>query len=877
MPQIDKSKLSPMMQQYLSIKEKYSGLLLFFRLGDFYEMFFEDAETVSRELELTLTGRDCGQGIKAPMCGVPYHSATVYISRLIHKGYKVAICDQMTTPGATKGIVEREVTRVVTPGTLLETDMLDEGINNYICSIYAENVSETDSLFEFGIAFCDISTGEIHLTQMRSNSIARVENELSRFSPVEIIYNKSFLQVDSLNKFLKERNSALLTSLDDKNYNLETCKEIVLKQFQKDALKDVQIETNILMVGALGGLVSYLYDTQHHGLESLCSIDVYEDKDYMRLDATARRNLELIQTIRSGEKRGSLLWVLDKTKTAMGKRLMRSWIEKPLLNPTLVNKRLNAVEELVSNSIRLEDILELLSKIFDIERLITKIVFGNVTPRELKSLEYTFQKMPQLKECLSGLESIYLNEINSGIDPLEDICTFLDYAIEAEPPAMLKDGGVIKEGYSPELDKLRRIVKNTKGILAEIEAAEREKTGIKNLRIGFNNVFGYFIEVTKSFIDKVPQEYIRKQTLTGSERYITQELKELEETILGARDKIMLLEQTLYDDVRKVVVDEINRIQKTASSIARLDVFTSLAKVAVVNNYSRPQVDFSDNIDIIEGRHPVVENMTGDNIFVSNNTLLDCRDNRIAIITGPNMAGKSTYMRQTALIILLAQMGSFVPAKGATIGVVDGIYTRVGASDDLSSGQSTFMIEMSEVAQILKNATSRSLLILDEIGRGTSTFDGMSVARAVIEHIANKRKLGAKTLFATHYHELTELEEQIPGIKNYNIAVKKKGDDIIFLRRIVRGGTDDSYGIYVSKLAGIPNEILQRAKEILKELENGKSATQQNPTKQTSDDTQMMMIQTEDSEIVRRLKEIEVDKITPIQALVLLGELKQLV
>lgn len=876
-----KGDYSPMMQHYLSIKEQNPDKIVFYRLGDFYEMFFEDAITVSRELELTLTGRDAGQGERAPMCGVPHARLNKYSQALVNKGYKVAICDQIEDPSTAQGLVKREIVRVITPGTLLDTEMLEEGTNNYICSIYADDMTGHNTPCEFGIAFCDVSTGEIHMTQIRSDGVPRMENELSRFAPAEIIYNQDFEDVKELMEFIKNKLSCAAGAMKPETYDLEQSKHKVLKQFEAESLEEIGLENAPLMIRSLGGLLCYLEETQRHGLETVRRLDIYEDNQFMALDLTARRNLELTQTLRSGEKKGSLLGVIDKTKTAMGKRLLRAWIEKPLINPTLINKRLNAVEELVNNSMVLADIQEDLTKIFDIERLITKIVYGNVTPRELRSLQYTLQKLPVLKEHLSAFSCQHLREIDDSIDALEDVSDFLERAIEDEPPIALKDGGVIRKGYSKELDKLRNLVQNTKGVLAEIEASEKEKTGIKTLKIGFNNVFGYYIEVSKSFGDQVPENYVRRQTLANSERFITQELKELEETILGAKDKIIVLESKLYNEIRDMVSGERIRIQQTASAIAKLDVFASLAQVAVLHNYCHPQVDFSDNIHITEGRHPVVESMLQDNIFVSNDTLLDNKDNQVSIITGPNMAGKSTYMRQTALIVLLAQIGSFVPAKAASIGVVDGIYTRVGASDDLSSGQSTFMIEMSEVAQILKNCTSKSLLILDEIGRGTSTFDGMSIARAVVEHIANKRKCGAKTLFATHYHELTELEEQLPGVKNYNIAVKKKGEDIIFLRRIVRGGTDDSYGIYVSKLAGIPEEIVRRAESILEELEKGNpiaaKVSEKKRRKKEQDEEQLMLIQSDDSEIIRRLKEVDVDKMTPIQALILLGELKQLV
>ena len=619
-------------------------------------------------------------------------------------------------------------------------------------------------------------------------------------------------------------------------------------------------------------MIYYLTQTQKHGLESLTHLEIYSDEQYMTLDLTARRNLELTRTLRSGERRGTLLWVLDQTKTPMGKRLIRSVLEKPLLNPTAINKRLNAVGELLGDSVRLDNIRQELRDIFDMERLITRIVYGLVTPREMRSLQFTAQKLPQLKQTVGEVQSVYLTRLLDGMDTLEDISSMIECAISDDPPALLKDGGVIRTGYNEELDSLREIVHNTKGVLTALESREREKTGIKNLKVGFNNVFGYYIEVTRSFLSQVPPEYVRKQTLTGSERYITQELKELEQQILGAKDRILVLENNLFDQLRQQVAVQIHRVQATANAIAWLDLYASFAAVALEQNYCRPDVDLSGRIHIQDGRHPVVEKMLTDTLFVANDVLLDKAENQVAIITGPNMAGKSTYMRQVALIVLMAQIGSYVPARSAQIGVVDGIYTRVGASDDLASGQSTFMVEMSEVAQILKSATENSLLILDEIGRGTSTFDGMSIARAVIEHIANRRKLGAKTLFATHYHELTEMEQSFFNIKNYNIAVKKNGNDIFFLRRIMRGGTDDSYGIDVSRLAGIPEDIIQRAQQILKQLESGALSASKQKAKQQSE--QIQLLPQEDSELVRRLKEIDIEKITPLQAMVLLAELK---
>ena len=660
--------------------------------------------------------------------------------------------------------------------------------------------------------------------------------------------------------------------LDEEYFDWERCRKLSADQFGSEEIAQLENSGQQSVIFALGAMIHYLTQTQKHGLESLTHLEIYSDEQYMTLDLTARRNLELTRTLRSGERRGTLLWVLDQTKTPMGKRLIRSVLEKPLLNPTAINKRLNAVGELLGDSVRLDNIRQELRDIFDMERLITRIVYGLVTPREMRSLQFTAQKLPQLKQTVGEVQSVYLTRLLDGMDTLEDISSMIECAISDDPPALLKDGGVIRTGYNEELDSLREIVHNTKGVLTALESREREKTGIKNLKVGFNNVFGYYIEVTRSFLSQVPPEYVRKQTLTGSERYITQELKELEQQILGAKDRILVLENNLFDQLRQQVAVQIHRVQATANAIAWLDLYASFAAVALEQNYCRPDVDLSGRIHIQDGRHPVVEKMLTDTLFVANDVLLDKAENQVAIITGPNMAGKSTYMRQVALIVLMAQIGSYVPARSAQIGVVDGIYTRVGASDDLASGQSTFMVEMSEVAQILKSATENSLLILDEIGRGTSTFDGMSIARAVIEHIANRRKLGAKTLFATHYHELTEMEQSFFNIKNYNIAVKKNGNDIFFLRRIMRGGTDDSYGIDVSRLAGIPEDIIQRAQQILKQLESGALSSSKQKAKQQSE--QIQLLPQEDSELVRRLKEIDIEKITPLQAMVLLAELK---
>lgn len=864
---VDVSRLSPMMRQYWKVKEQYLEQLLFFRLGDFYELFFDDALIASRELELTLTGKECGLDERAPMCGIPYHSCENYIARLVKKGYKVAICEQMEDPATAKGLVKREIIRVITPGTVLESNMLDAGSNNYLCLIFRHPQQEC-----FGVVFSDVSTGEVYALQVDSDWEKRVIGELGRFSPAEVLLNLPAGSCEPLQKFLSDRLQVTGEILDEEYFDWERCRKLSADQFGSEEIAQLESSGQQSVIFALGAMIYYLTQTQKHGLESLTHLEIYSDEQYMTLDLTARRNLELTRTLRSGERRGTLLWVLDQTKTPMGKRLIRSVLEKPLLNPTAINKRLNAVGELLGDSVRLDNIRQELRDIFDMERLITRIVYGLVTPREMRSLQFTAQKLPQLKQTVGEVQSVYLTRLLDGMDTLEDISSMIECAISDDPPALLKDGGVIRTGYNEELDSLREIVHNTKGVLTALESREREKTGIKNLKVGFNNVFGYYIEVTRSFLSQVPPEYVRKQTLTGSERYITQELKELEQQILGAKDRILVLENNLFDQLRQQVAVQIHRVQATANAIAWLDLYASFAAVALEQNYCRPDVDLSGRIHIQDGRHPVVEKMLTDTLFVANDVLLDKAENQVAIITGPNMAGKSTYMRQVALIVLMAQIGSYVPARSAQIGVVDGIYTRVGASDDLASGQSTFMVEMSEVAQILKSATENSLLILDEIGRGTSTFDGMSIARAVIEHIANRRKLGAKTLFATHYHELTEMEQSFFNIKNYNIAVKKNGNDIFFLRRIMRGGTDDSYGIDVSRLAGIPEDIIQRAQQILKQLESGALSSSKQKAKQQSE--QIQLLPQEDSELVRRLKEIDIEKITPLQAMVLLAELK---
>ena len=864
------AKLSPMMEQYFSIKEKHKDHILFYRLGDFYEMFYDDAVLVSKELELTLTGRDCGQEERAPMCGVPFHSCEAYIARLIKKGYKVAICEQMEDPRQAKGVVKREVIRVVTPGTLVETSMLLEDENNFIASIYyREGV--------YGLAVADISTGEIHTSQFEDPDDAKIKNELSRFSPNEIVFNPEFLSRTEMGGFIKDRIACCAECLEEERYELNAVTELVLRHFDRRTLADLSLDDKLWAVQALGGLLSYLQDTQMTGTDRLVSLDLYSDSQFMALDITARRNLELTETMRTGEKKGSLLWVLDRTRTAMGKRLLRQYVEQPLLSPAVIGRRLDAVEELYHDSMLRDDVRGMLTHVYDIERLMTKIVFGNCTPRDLKTFEYAIRQLPQLRARIAGCESRFLRGIHEEIDELEDICARIFAAIVEDPPITMKDGFVIREGYDAELDEVRSLVTGSREYLAGIEARERERTGIKNLRISYNKVFGYYIEVTKSFLSMVPEDYIRKQTLTNAERFITQELKELEGRILTASEKMLELEARLFRELREFLSGHLFRIQRTAAAVARLDVFASFAEVAMAQGYTRPMVNLSGVVHIEDGRHPVVELLLEGSPFVANSLYLDRGENSVAIITGPNMAGKSTYMRQCAIIVLMAQIGCFVPARSAEIGIVDGIYTRVGASDDLSTGQSTFMVEMSEVADILKNATRDSLLILDEIGRGTSTYDGMSIARAVIEYIADKKKLGAKTLFATHYHELTVLEDSLVGVKNFNIACRKRGEEIIFLRKIVPGGADESYGIEVSKLAGIPEEIIRRAFTILEVLEAGAPVTERRarqPRGSAEEAGQLSLQAFEKSRVETELEKLDVDSLSPREALDRLYELK---
>ena len=870
------AEISPMMKQYMKIKSDYKDSILFFRLGDFYEMFFDDAKVVSEELDLTLTGKDYGQKERAPMCGIPYHSCESYIARLVSKGYKVAMCDQMENPATAKGLVKREVVRVITPGTVMEESMLDEAKNNYICSVLTSENEE-----EIGVCFCDISTGILYATELKGNknyTVNQLKNELGKFSPSEILIGSGKKLGSTLENFLKGKLPSCRAEFLEQNEDFINAKNMLIKQFGKERLKKISIENSEVSVISIGNLLSYLKKTQKSGLERINSINFYNKSEFMGLDINTIRNLEITETMRTKSKKGSLLWVLDKTKTSMGKRLLRSWIERPLVDIQKITWRQDAVEELVNDITLKDDFSESLSGIHDIERLMTKITYGSANARDLKSLSSTLSKLPQIKFNLYKCKSYLLKKMCENLDLLKEVYMLIEDSIIDDPPMLIKEGGIIKEKYSEEGDRLRSDIKNGKTLIADIENRERQKTGIPKLKIGYNKIFGYYIEVTNSFKNSVPEEYIRKQTLTNCERYITQELKDLESRILYAKDKINEIEYEIFEKVRLKVAEQLPKIAKTANIIANLDVIVSLAETACFNNYVKPQVNSGKTIFIKEGRHPVVEQLLNDAPFVPNDTLLDNDENMVSVITGPNMAGKSTYMRQTALITLMAQIGSFVPAAEAKIGIVDNIFTRIGASDDLASGQSTFMVEMNEVADIIKNATSNSLLILDEIGRGTSTFDGMSIARAVLEYISNPKTLGAKTLFATHYHELTSMSGEFNNIKNYNIAVKKRGDDITFLRRIVPGGADDSYGIEVAKLAGLPQNIISRSKDILKMLESNKYPASNSKNEETKDVSQLTFKDsyTNANEILNKLKNIDVSVLTPVESMNILYSLVEM-
>lgn len=856
-----------MMQQYFKIKEQYPDTILFFRLGDFYEMFFDDAKLVSRELELTLTGRDCGLSERAPMCGVPFHSYESYLARLVSRGYKVAICEQLEDPALAKGLVKRDIIRVVTPGTVLENSMLEEGRNNYLCSLYLQEQAA-------GCCFADISTGEARAIELRGEDLLlAIVNELGRFSPSEILLSGQFSRREELCKICRDKFHAAIEQGEEEPE--ESCLMRVKQQFH---MEDGDLPARTICRAA-GVMLLYLQKTQRVGLERMNTLSLFEDAQYMQLDGNTRYNLELCETMRTKEKKGSLLWVLDHTCTAMGKRLLRTWIEQPLLSPGGITRRQNAVEELVQNAELLDTLQDGLNGIYDLERILTRIVYGSANGRELRSLWSALLKIPALKQSLAPCQAALLQKLREDLDELLDITDLIDQAIEEDPPFSIREGGIIRKGYSEELDALRGDMNGGKELLADVEKRERERTGIPKLKIGYNRVFGYYIEVSNSFKNMVPADYIRRQTLTNGERFVTEELKQLESRILGAGERSVMLEGRLFDEVRRRVSDEMNRVQRTAHAVAQLDVLASLARTAVRHNYARPQVDLSGKLILRDSRHPVVECLLEGAPFVPNDVTLDEGDNRVAIITGPNMAGKSTYMRQTALIVLMAQIGSFVPASYAQIGIVDSIFTRVGASDDLAAGQSTFMVEMTEVAEILRHATCHSLLILDEIGRGTSTFDGMSIAQAVLEYAADPKTLGAKTMFATHYHELTVMEEKIKGVKNYNIAVRKHGEDITFLRRIVPGGADDSFGIEVARLAGVPDKVVRRARQILKKLESAAPAVPDSHKKDLPPDPgqeQLILSSPAEGEILRRLKNVDVNALTPIECMNLLYELSRL-
>ena len=869
------TQLSPMMTQYLETKKQYPDCILFYRLGDFYEMFFEDALTASKALEITLTGKECGLEERAPMCGVPYHAVDNYLSRLVQQGYKVAIAEQMEDPKQAKGLVKREVIRVVTPGTLLSGQSLEDSKNNYLMGIvYMDGV--------FGISAADISTGDYLVTEVKSERA--LIDEIYKYAPSELICNEAFYMSGVDLEEMKERLHLTVSSLDSRFFSDEYCRKLLREHFHVNTLEGLGLADYEAGTIAAGAVLQYLYETQKTSLAHMTAIRPYTTGQYMMLDTSTRRNLELVETLREKQKRGSLLWVLDRTRTAMGARMLRSWIEQPLIDRAAILERQDAVEELNMNFISREEICEYLNPIYDLERLMGRISYKTANPRDLISFKNSIEMLPHIKRLLDDFSAELLKTTNREMDGLSDLADLIERAIEPDPPISVRDGGIIRDGFDEEADKLRHAKTEGKTWLAELEQEEKEKTGIKNLRIKFNKVFGYYFEVTNSFKDLVPDYFVRKQTLANAERYTTDRLKELEDIILGAEDRLFSLEYDLFCQVRDQIAGEVERIQRTAKAVARLDVFASLSSVATRNNYIKPQINEKGVIQIKNGRHPVVEKMMRDDLFVANDTYLDNGKNRISVITGPNMAGKSTYMRQTALITLMAQIGSFVPAGEANIGICDRIFTRVGASDDLASGQSTFMVEMTEVANILRNATRNSLLILDEIGRGTSTFDGLSIAWAVIEHISNTKLLGAKTLFATHYHELTELEGTMSGVNNYCIAVKEQGDDIVFLRKIVKGGADKSYGIQVAKLAGVPDSVIERAKELVEELshaditvrareiaENSANSQPQRRSVPRPDEVDMLQMSifdtVKDDDIVKELKELELSTMTPIDAL----------
>ena len=870
---VDKEKCSPMMQKYLETKEQYKDCILFYRLGDFYEMFFDDAILVSRELEITLTGKDCGLEERAPMAGIPFHAAENYIARLVSKGYKVAICEQLEDPKTTKGIVKRGVIKVVTPGTVVESNMLEERKNNYIMSIYKAGLY-------FGIAVSDISTGEFYSTEIKeTNNFSLLMDEISRYSPAEIVANK--MMNESTEEILKIKTrfpSVYITTCDEAYFSEDISKTVQNFRLVDSKGNDIEkADDKMLAIASINALKEYITSTQMTDLSHINKVVIYSVSKYMSLDINARRNLEITEKLRDRSKKGTLLWVLDKTSTSMGGRLLRRWLNDPLIDENEINKRLGAVEKLKNDIMLRGEVTENLKKVYDIERLAGKMAYGNGTPRDMITLKNSLSKLPEIRQVLQNVKSKYLQEIYQNIDELKDIHELIEKSIVDEPPMTTKDGGYIKLGYDENIDTLKHATTDGKSWLMKLEADEKEKTGIKSLKIGFNKVFGYYIEVTNLYKDMVPDTYIRKQTLTNGERYITEELKNMENQILGAEEKVIKLELEAFRQVREEIAGNVKRMQRTAEAISSLDVLTSFAQVAEEMNYCKPTINKEGILNIKEGRHPVIEKMLSSGEFVSNDTYLDTDQNRLAIITGPNMAGKSTYMRQVALITLMAQVGSFVPATEATIGVVDKIFTRVGASDDLSMGQSTFMVEMMEVASILKEATKNSLVILDEIGRGTSTYDGLSIAWAVAEYIADKNKCGAKTLFATHYHEMTTLEREGNGIKNYSIAVKEKGEDIIFLRKIVEGGTDESYGVHVAKLAGVPKDVTKRANEILKSLERKSVLKDKKPEKEDKKkvEGQFDMFNYKLAEVAHELDMVNLNELTPIDALNTLVRIKE--
>ena len=851
---INEAKLTPMMKQYLAVKKKYKNHILFYRLGDFYEMFFDDAITVSKDLELTLTGRDCGLEERAPMCGVPFHACDLYLRKLIEKGHMVAICEQTKDPSECQGLVPREVIRVVTPGTLIESSMLDEESNNFLCSFYMRSK-------EGALCLADISTGEVHLFEFSGKDMANAAiNELSRFEPSEILINDAILSNIEISKFIREKLKTSVQLLEESDFDPEAHTDEVLSQFSVNSLDSLGVKNDTLAAYAVCGLFAYIHDTQKALVGRFSSIIKHDADPIMTIGFTARRNLELTETLRNKQKKGSLLWVISNTKTSMGNRMLKSWLEQPLINPAKIIDRLNAVEQLVNAPVELGEIREVLSGVYDLERLMTRVMYRSASPRDLKSLSLTALKLPELKIQLAHFDGKLIKDCNSRISTLDAISNLVENALVDEPPANVKDGGVIKDGFNEQLDGLRNIISGGKSIIDDIEQREKEKTGIKNLKIGYNRVFGYYIEVTNSYYDLIPDHYIRKQTLANCERFITDELKVAENTILGASDKIVSLEQEIFTEVRDFIATQLRLVQDTANAVAEIDVLCSYATAAIKNNYTKPEIAIDGIINIKNGRHPVVELMQTDEVFVPNDTYLDLSDNRMSVITGPNMSGKSTYMRQVALITLMAQIGCFVPADYAKISVVDQIFTRIGASDDLTAGQSTFMVEMSEVADIVKHATKNSLVILDEVGRGTSTFDGISIARAVSEYISTSRSLGCKTLFATHYHELIALEDELTGVKNYSVAVKRQGDNIKFLRKIVPGGADESYGIEVAKLAGLPNKIIGRAKSLLGEMEN--DAVRAKAAVAKADSDQISFDKISDSIVTEKLRKTNIDEMT---------------